>query len=158
MESTRIHPAMNIPVPWTFVLTFFAGVGVQYLAPITIRSGTVLFICRNAGVVLTTVGVLLAFGSLGIFHITRTTTVPFERPSRLVTWGPYRATRNPMYVGLAITYVGVAGIQAQVWPVVLLPLLLLYLDRVVIPVEEARLGEAFGDVYEGYRARVRRWI
>ena len=55
-------------------------------------------------------------------------------------------------------YAGVAATRAEAWPVLLLPLLLLYIDRVVIPAEEARLRQAFGDAYGRYGARVRRWL
>ena len=157
-HGARIHPLMNIPVPWMYVITFLAGIGLQYLVPLAISAADVLLISRIAGMVLIAGGVLLAFSSLGIFRAARTTTVPFETPSKLVTWGPYRFTRNPMYVGLALTYVGVAGIQAQLWPVILLFLLVIYIDKIVVPVEEARLRDVFGDAYEQYCARVRRWI
>ena len=157
-SSPRIHPLMHVPVPWIFVLTFLAGVGLQYLVPLSIKAAYILRISRTAGIVLVIAGVVLAFSGLRIFRAARTTTVPFEEPTRLVTWGPYRFTRNPMYVGLTLTYVGVAGIQAQTWPLLLLPLLAIYVRQVVIPVEESRLGEVFGDAYEQYRARVRRWI
>jgi protein-S-isoprenylcysteine O-methyltransferase Ste14 len=103
-------------------------------------------------------GVPLAFHSLGIFRTARTTTVPFEKPSKLVTRGPYRFTRNPMYLGLALIYLGVAGLQAQIWPIMSLLLLIIYIDRVVIPVEESRLREVFGKDYERYCTQVRRWI
>jgi len=63
-----------------------------------------------------------------------------------------------MYVGLAIAYLGEAGLLKQIWPVLLLPLTLGYLHWVVIPVEEARLKDAFQDKYERYRSSVRRWI
>ncbi len=157
-DSTRINPLMNIPVPWTYVLTFLAGCGLQYLVPLTIYSADILLIGRIAGTVLIVSGVLLAFSSLGIFRAAHTTTVPFEKPSKLIIWGPYRFTRNPMYVGLALTYMGVAGIQAQIWPVLLLPLLAIYIHMVVIPIEESRLREVFGDTYEQYCIRVRRWL
>ncbi len=157
-DSARIHPLMNISVPWMYVLTFLVGVGLQYLVPLTIYAADVLLIGRIVGIVLIAGGVLLAFSSLGIFRAAHTTTVPFERPSKLVTWGAYRFTRNPMYLGLALIYVGVAGVQTQIWPVILLLLLAIYIDRVVIPVEEARLREVFGEAYEQYCARVRRWV
>ena len=63
-----------------------------------------------------------------------------------------------MYVGLVIAYLGEAAILHQVAPVILLPLTIAYLNRVVIPVEEARLREVFGAEYERYRNRVRRWL
>jgi protein-S-isoprenylcysteine O-methyltransferase Ste14 len=76
----------------------------------------------------------------------------------LVTSGPYRKSRNPMYVGLALAYLGEAGMLRQVWPALLLPLVLAYLNWVVIPVEEARLTEVFCEAYDSYRSNVRRWI
>jgi protein-S-isoprenylcysteine O-methyltransferase Ste14 len=103
-------------------------------------------------------GVLLAFSSLAIFLVARTTTVPFQTASKLITWGPYRFTRNPMYVGLILIYVGVAAIQVQIWPILLLPLVVIYIHRLVVPVEEARLRQVFGDTYEQFCARVRRWL
>ncbi len=157
-DPAHIHPLMNVPVPWVFVLTFLAGLGLQYLVPLTIYSAEVLLISHIAGIVLTAAGVLLAFSSLGIFRAARTTTVPFETPSKLITWGPYRFSRNPMYVSLTLIYLGVAGIQAQIWPLLLLPLTVAYVHWTVIPVEEARLREVFGDAYEQYCAQVRRWI
>jgi protein-S-isoprenylcysteine O-methyltransferase Ste14 len=48
--------------------------------------------------------------------------------------------------------------QAQIWPLLLLPLTVTYLHRVVIPFEEARLRDVFGEAYELYSARVRRWL
>jgi protein-S-isoprenylcysteine O-methyltransferase Ste14 len=63
-----------------------------------------------------------------------------------------------MYVGLSLAYLGEAALLRQVWPAVLLPLTLIYLQRVVIPLEETRLRETFGPVYTEYCARVRRWL
>ena len=63
-----------------------------------------------------------------------------------------------MYVGLTVAYLGEAGMLKQVWPVVLLPLTIAYLNWIVIPVEEARLHEFCGEEYEQYQARVRRWV
>jgi protein-S-isoprenylcysteine O-methyltransferase Ste14 len=63
-----------------------------------------------------------------------------------------------MYVGLTLAYLGEAGILHQTWPVILLPLTVAYLNWIVIPVEEAKLKEVFGDEYERYRAAVRRWV
>ncbi len=72
--AVRIHPLLNVPVPWVFVLTFLTGAGLQYLLPLTI-SAEILRIGRIVGIVLTVAGVLLAFWSLGIFRAARTTTV-----------------------------------------------------------------------------------
>ncbi|MFZ1943087.1 MAG: isoprenylcysteine carboxylmethyltransferase family protein [Acidobacteriaceae bacterium] len=84
--------------------------------------------------------------------------MPGERSERLVTRGPYRLTRNPMYVGLTLAYFGEAGLLRQIWPLAVLPLVLAYLQWTVIPLEEAKLRETFGEEYEAYRGRVRRWV
>jgi protein-S-isoprenylcysteine O-methyltransferase Ste14 len=63
-----------------------------------------------------------------------------------------------MYVGLTLIYIGVAGTRLETWPLIVLPLLLAYVNFQVIPVEERRLRAVFGESYEEYRARVRRWL
>ena len=63
-----------------------------------------------------------------------------------------------MYTGLVLAYIGEAGLLVQFWPLLILPLVVAYVNRVVIPVEEARLKEDFGSEYEQYRAKVRRWL
>ena len=148
---------LRIPVPWVFVLAYLAGVGLERTrgsAPTSLGLHDV----GPAGVALFLVGAVIAGWGLWVFRKARTTTVPGERSARLVTWGPYRFTRNPMYVGLTLAYIGEAGILQQIWPLVLLPLVFAYVNWVVIPLEESRLGQVFGPAYEQYRARVRRWI
>jgi len=157
-DSSQIHPVMNVPVPWIFVLTFVIGLGLQYLAPLTLHWPTVVTICLIVGIVLSIGGAVLAFSSLGLFRAAHTTTVPFETPSKLITSGPYKYSRNPMYVSLTLIYLGVAGTQFQIWPVILLPLVIIYLNWIVIPIEETRLREVFGDDYLRYCANVRRWL
>lgn len=148
---------MRVPVPWVFLLTYLAGVGAEYAWPL--RAATEAFPGVSvAGGVLFGIGAVVAGWGLLTFRRARTTTVPGEMSSQLVTWGPYRFSRNPMYVGLTLAYLGEAGILRQVWPVILLPLTVAYVNWVVIPVEEGKLQEGFGEEYEKYRARVRRWV
>jgi protein-S-isoprenylcysteine O-methyltransferase Ste14 len=63
-----------------------------------------------------------------------------------------------MYTGLVLAYIGEAGLLVQLWPLLILPFVVAYVNWIVIPVEEARLNEDFGSEYEQYRARIRRWI
>ena len=148
---------LRVPVPWVFVLTYLAGVGIEaafhpggffpdfkLLTPL----GLVIFTC-GAG--------LAAWGWF-IFRRARTTRVPGEDSTTFVTSGPYRLMRNPMYVGLSVAYLGEAAILHQIVPVVLLPLTIAYLNRVVIPIEEERLHAVFGAAYEQYQNNVRRWL
>jgi protein-S-isoprenylcysteine O-methyltransferase Ste14 len=104
------------------------------------------------------VGAVIAGWGLVLFQKAKTTTVPGKLSGKLVTWGPYRFTRNPMYVGLVLAYLGEAGLLKQIWPVLLLPFTVAYLNWTVIPLEEAKLDEAFHDEFGRYRSRVRRWF
>lgn len=79
-----------------------------------------------------------------------------EAPHALITTGPYRLTRNPMYAGLAVAYIGDAIAIPEFWAPIFLPLVLAYVHRSVIPVEEASLNRVPG--YDDYRAKVRKWI
>ena len=157
-NGARINPVMRIPVPWVFVLAYLVGFVVQLYIPVPIRSPEIVSISLIVGLILVLLGVAFAFSALGIFRKRNTTTIPFEIPTSLVTSGPYRFTRNPMYVGLTLVYLGVAGTRAEILPVIVLPVLLAYVNFIVIPVEERRLEDAFGDAYERYGARVRRWL
>jgi protein-S-isoprenylcysteine O-methyltransferase Ste14 len=103
-------------------------------------------------------GAALAGWGWLIFRRARTTRVPGETSTTLVTWGPYRFTRNPMYVGLSVACLGEAGVLHQVVPIILLALTIAYLNRVVIPLEEERLYAVFGVQYEQYGMEVRRWL
>jgi protein-S-isoprenylcysteine O-methyltransferase Ste14 len=148
---------MRIPVPWVFVLTYLIGVALERVLPLGTLpvSQTVVGLL---GCMLLVTGVLVAGWGWLTFRRARTTTVPGKISSQLVTWGPYRFSRNPMYVGLSLVYVGEAGLLRQGWPVLFLPLVLVYLNWGVIRVEEGKLEVTFPQQYAAYRAKVRRWL
>ena len=148
---------MRVPVPWVFVLIYLVGAGLESVRRVTIRAEAAV-VSMIAGGVLFVVGAVIAGWGLVLFRKARTTTVPGNISAKLVTSGPYRFTRNPMYIGLTLAYLGEAGLLKQIWPVIVLPLILGYLNWTVIPVEEARLNAVFQDEYEQYRSRVRRWV
>jgi protein-S-isoprenylcysteine O-methyltransferase Ste14 len=148
---------LHVPVPWVFVLTYLLGVALEHVLPRTI-SPTAASISTIAGAVLFAVGAVIAGWGLVLFRKAKTTTVPGKLSGKLVTWGPYRFTRNPMYVGLVLAYLGEAGLMKQIWPVVFLPLTIAYLNWTVIPLEEVKLDEAFHDEFGQYRLLVRRWF
>jgi protein-S-isoprenylcysteine O-methyltransferase Ste14 len=156
--STLFKILLRIPVPWVFILTYLVGLAIQFIFPFNILTEAELLIVKIIGVVLFAIGAFFAAWSLWIFHKASTTTTPGEISKKLVTFGPYRFTRNPMYVSLILAYVGEAGFLTQVWPVIVLPFMLFYLNRIVIPLEEELLKKEFGEEYENYSARVRRWV
>jgi protein-S-isoprenylcysteine O-methyltransferase Ste14 len=104
------------------------------------------------------IGMIVAHSGVATFMVAGTTMFPFKPASRLVQHGPYRFTRNPMYLGLTISYLGLSLALDTAWPLILLPLMLWLLFRTVIRHEERYLTETFGEEYVAYTKRVRRWL
>src|SRR5262245_51280991 len=93
------QPLLRVPVPWVFVLAYLAGAGLQLLLPVRAGSSTLI---RIVGMIVFGVGGVLAAWCLFLFRRASTTTTPGETSSAFVTRGPYRVSRNPMYVSLTL--------------------------------------------------------
>lgn len=115
---------------------------------------------RNAiGWAVIVIGILVGpVGGAGLFHLQRTAIIPVKPATKLVTSGIYRWTRNPMYLGLALLYAGIAILFDSLLALVLLVAVIAIVQSYVISREEAYLERAFGDEYRAYKARVRRWV
>lgn len=79
-------------------------------------------------------------------------------PSALVTDGPFRFSRNPIYLGFVFIYAGLGLVFGSLWILLLTPAVLLGLTQAIIVHDERLLESRFGDHYRAYRARVRRWL
>ncbi|HEV8673882.1 MAG TPA: isoprenylcysteine carboxylmethyltransferase family protein [Methylomirabilota bacterium] len=112
----------------------------------------VLGIALLAGWVIVSLPAILALRRAG------TSVNPARPTTALVTWGPYRVTRNPLYVGLTMLYLGLTAWFNALWPLLLLPIVLVVMQRGVIVREERYLERKFGEEYRRYKARVRRWL
>lgn len=103
-----------------------------------------------------------SFAVAGIAAFRRASTTPNpmrpENAAVLVTTGPYRISRNPMYAGLLIALAGLGLYLANALGFLLLPMLVAYLNRFQIGPEEAVLAEKFGEAFEAYKRSVRRWL
>jgi protein-S-isoprenylcysteine O-methyltransferase Ste14 len=102
----------------------------------------------------------LAVGLLGLRELRRAeTNVDPSRPTTaIVTDGPYRFTRNPLYLSMTMIYGGISALANALPPIVLLPIILLLMRRGVIEREERYLERKFGDEYLEYKVRAPRWI
>jgi protein-S-isoprenylcysteine O-methyltransferase Ste14 len=158
MVSKPFKILLKIPVPWVFVFTYLIGLIPQFIIPIIVHSPKAIFSVRSSGVFLFAVGAFFAAWSLIIFHNANTTTTPGEKSAKLIKSGPYRFSRNPMYVSLILAYLGEAGFLVQAWPVIFLPLTISYINWIIIPVEEAQLTDNFKDEYIKYSKSVHRWL
>ena len=151
---------IRIPPPAIFLVAFMIGLwldGALYRIPIA-GDGTTPRPLIIVGVALVILGVLVAAWGAMTFRRHRTPVVPFRAATTLVQGGPYRFTRNPMYLGMTLAHLGAALALNAMWPIILLPMALVVLFRLVIRKEEEHLRRVFGDDYAAYRSRVRRWL
>jgi protein-S-isoprenylcysteine O-methyltransferase Ste14 len=96
--------------------------------------------------------------ALTLFGRHRTGLLPGQQTVEMIEEGPYRLSRNPLYVGLLVLYLGVALLVPTVWGIALFPVAVgLLLWGAILP-EERFLHERFGAPYDAYARRVRRWL
>ena len=146
------------PPPLYFVGGFLVGMLLHgVVVPIHFSSEPTRLLSIS-GWTLFWIGMIVAHAGVLTFMLAGTTMFPLKAASRLVTHGPYRYTRNPMYTGLALSYVGLALALNTAWPLILLPLMLWLVIKTVIEQEERYLEATFGQEYLDYKKRVRRWI
>ena len=110
------------------------------------------------GYLLVLLGIGLAFSAARRFMQAHTTLDPHGSVSTVVTDGPYRFSRNPIYLGFIFLLIGFSFIFKSWWGLVLSPVMMIMLHRFVIRFEEVYLEEKFREVYPGYKTRVRRWL
>ncbi|MFN3932112.1 MAG: methyltransferase family protein [Brevundimonas sp.] len=103
-------------------------------------------------------GLLLDGAAAGYFRRLGTAVEPWKPSTVLATDGLYRFSRNPIYLGFAITYAGLAIAMDSVLVLLLLLPCLWVVQRFVIDREERYLSARFGADYDAYRARVRPWL
>jgi protein-S-isoprenylcysteine O-methyltransferase Ste14 len=103
-------------------------------------------------------GLLSGFLGVNQFRSVGTNIRPFREADTLVTTGPYRYTRNPMYLGLVLCLLGTWILLRVLSPVIGVVVFFVVADRWYICFEEEMLRQKFGAVFEDYCARVRRWL
>ena len=113
---------------------------------------------RTLGPLLIVVGFAVGFSGFREVRRAGSNVDPREPATTVVTGGPYRFTRNPMYLGFTLQYAGISALFNALPPIVLLPVIQQLMRRGVIEREERYLEGKFGDEYLQYKGRVRRWI
>jgi protein-S-isoprenylcysteine O-methyltransferase Ste14 len=154
-DTTNSRGPVGFPPPIVYIAGLLLGWGAEALRPTP-------NLPRIAALIGFLIGVgLFAFldpAATARFKRANTNFIPWKPSTSLVTDGPYRFTRNPMYLGMAVLYVGIALGSGLLWALALLPFVLMAIQIGVIRREEAYLERVFGDQYRDYRAQVRRWI
>jgi protein-S-isoprenylcysteine O-methyltransferase Ste14 len=141
--------------PVLFLICLVAGLLLEWVLPPARFESPWLW---ALGLVLIAGGAALVITAAQYFRRAGTS-VPTWRPTTaLVPTGPYRFTRNPIYIGLSAIYLGIAALAGSLWIALLVVPALLVLHFGVVLREEAYLERRFGEEYRAYRTRVRRWI
>ena len=156
-EAPRDTSGIPFPPPLIYAGAFALGYAVHRFVPLHpwAEPGTVP---RLIGWGLVAVWLALSASAVFLFRRAGTTPNPFRPTTALVLYGPYRFTRNPMYLSLAALYVGLTLLVNSLWPLLFFPAVIWFVQTQVIAREEAYLEARFGEGYRAYKTRVRRWI
>jgi protein-S-isoprenylcysteine O-methyltransferase Ste14 len=156
--KSRDHAGVFVPPPLLFLMPMLAAAMLHSRRPWAISDGAATGLAF-AGFAAIAIGIAIGLASIDRFWKANTTILPAGRPTTaIVERGPYRFTRNPMYVAMACAYVGLGLVLDNMWALIALPFVLAVVDRSVIRREEQYLAAKFGDAYRAYCARVRRWL
>lgn len=165
----RDHPGVIAPPPLIYLAFLLAGWGLLALGQrpeaadagfgwLAWGFGLDTPVRRGVALALILGGLLLDGAAAGYFRRIGTAVEPWKPSTALATKGLYGLSRNPIYLGFAITYVGLSIAMDSLLALALLVPCLMVVDRFVIRREERYLAAKFGAEYEAYRARVRRWL
>jgi protein-S-isoprenylcysteine O-methyltransferase Ste14 len=140
-------------------LIYLAGLGLGFALDAFLRDTPIPAAVQwTVGPALVLIGLTLMRSFLRSFHRADTAVRPDRPTSALVADGPYRFTRNPAYLGMAIVCSGIVVWSSQLWAFIGVFAAVVVIDRGVIAREERYLTARFGAEYESLRARVRRWL
>jgi protein-S-isoprenylcysteine O-methyltransferase Ste14 len=158
METLRTNPSWIVKTPppvWTLAMLLAAYAVQRSFAWAQI----VYFRSLPLAIVLAAIGIGFAVWGRVTFAAAGTEIIPASASNKkLVTSGPFRTTRNPMYLGLSVLSLGIA-LYAGTLPFFAVPVLVFVLcNFLFIPFEEAKMQRQFSNQYTDYLRRVRRWI
>ncbi len=158
-EQTKDAAAVRVFPPGVPLVTILAGVGLNYLWPIDpgfeFQAPERYWV---GGVIV--VGAMLGLGLWPVLMFRRSgqDANPWKTTPQIVNRGPFRITRNPMYLQMLLVCIGFSIILMNTWILVLTPFAAWILLKLAILPEEAYLESKFGETYFAYKRRVRRWL
>lgn len=147
----RDRAGVLAPPPLLFVAGFATAFALRD-GPTQIPGGVV------AGAILAAASLALAGWGVREMHRAKTHVDPYQPTTAIVSTGPYRYSRNPLYVAMTLAYVSASLWTGTPEALVALPIVLVALHFGVIRREERYLEAKFGELYRDYKTRVRRWI
>jgi protein-S-isoprenylcysteine O-methyltransferase Ste14 len=158
VKVERDSAGVRFPPPLAFAGTLLAG---WVLGKLLGQPGVPFLgghMTRNLGWFALVAGFAIMLTAIGLFRKAGTDPKPWKTATSFVTDGVYRWTRNPMYLGMALIYAGIALILDAAIALILLIPLVYMIQREVIEREERYMEAKFGEPYRTYKANVRRWM
>ena len=155
MSEALDHAVVPVPPPLIFVGYLAAALLLSWAVPVSAPWPALPRVLGGLAIV---GGVWLVGAAFFQLVKHQTTVHPHGSTTALVAGGPYRFTRNPIYLGFFLIYLGLTFVAGTLWGLILSPLLLWTATRVVIRPEESYLATRFKDTYADYKSRVRRWL
>ncbi len=143
------------PPPVIYFAFLLIGLGADALWPVAVLPQVARYAAGGAVIALSLALVISAFRQ---FRRHKTSFKPHEPSTALITEGPYRYSRNPMYLALSLLYAGLSIAADSPWTLALLAPLLIVMHYGVIIREERYLERKFGDDYRRYKSTARRWL
>lgn len=143
------------PPPTIFGVAFLAGLGFDFIYPLP---RTPLWLQLISGTAIIALGILLIRSSMQCIDRAGATYDPYAPSTVLVTSGIYQYTRNPGYLGLAVIQLGLALMIDSPWIAFTTVVAVVVISQFVIKLEEEKLSRTFGQDYQDYLGKVRRWI
>jgi len=154
--SEADHPGAAVRPPLLHLAALIAGLVLDRVVALPLpATGPVTLV---AGGLAAVAGIGLMAWAITCFRRAGTNVPTVLPATALVTAGPYRFSRNPIYVGMIVTYLGLALAFASPWALLLSAPVLLVMHVGVVRREERYLEAKFGEAYRTYRRRVRRWL
>ncbi len=157
VASQSDHPNVRFPPPLLYVGVVAGGFLLSQRWPLPLP-GAGAAASGIAGTAAVIAGTVLVLTAVQRFRRHATSLVPIRPAARFVVDGPYRFTRNPMYLGLTVATAGTGLLLGDAWVLALLVPAVVIADIAFIGPEERYLDRRFGEDYRAYRATVRRWI
>ncbi|VVB93418.1 Phospholipid methyltransferase [uncultured archaeon] len=145
----------KIMPPTYFIILFLLAIVSHFVFPV---KGIVHAPYTYSGIILIIFGLIMPVWADSLFKKSGTTIKPNEIPTSLVTTGPYRITRQPIYSGMTAILLGEAIFLGSLITFIFPVIFAILMDVIFIPVEEKNLEIAFGEKYLDYKKKVRRWI
>jgi protein-S-isoprenylcysteine O-methyltransferase Ste14 len=152
---SKDHANVIIPPPVIHILSIGMGGVIGEYFPLSLPHWVML---QWLGGVLSGIAIILTLWGMREFHVLDNPVAPNQPIKQLMACGPYRYTRNPLYLSLILLQLGLGLIFLNGWMVLLLLPVVLILHYYVVAREEAYLLRRFGAAYQAYQKQVRRWI